>query len=98
MSDATPAPFRVEWDVPDLPPAMAKIVGYVHNDSAYAITNVRVHVVALDGNGAPVEEEWGWVFGDIPAAGRAFFAVPIVYPSASFTVTIGSFDVVARER
>ena len=55
-----------------------------------------MRVIALDANGVPIEEEWGWVFGDIPADGRAFFAVPIVYPSSNFTVTIGSFDVVTR--
>ena len=89
--------LRVEWSVPELPPAMAKIVGYVHNDSTSVITDVRLHVVGLDAAGTATEESWGWVFGDIPAGGRAFFAVPLAAPAAAFTVTVTSFDVVSGE-
>jgi len=89
--------LRVEWDVPALPPAMAKIVGYVHNDSTFVITNVRLHVVGRDAAGAATEERWGWVFGDVPAGGRAFFAVPIGAPEAAFTVTVTSFDAVSGQ-
>ena len=69
-----------------------------NNDSAYAVTDVRLHVVARDASGAAVGEMWGWVFGDIPAGGRAFFAVPVTTSAPAFTVTVVSFDVVARQQ
>jgi hypothetical protein len=87
--------FRVEWNVPPLPPSRAKLEGYVYNDSLYRVTNVRLRVVALDGSGDAEGETWGWVFGDVPAGGRAYFALPLSKPAATYRVTVNSFDVVS---
>lgn len=90
--------LRAEWDVPPLPPSRAKLEGYVYNDSLYRVTNVRLRVVSLDGTGDAMGETWGWVFGDVPSGGRAYFAVPIPKRAVTYTVTVTSFDVVSGGR
>jgi hypothetical protein len=87
--------FRAAWSVPPLPRPLTKIEGYVYNDSRWRVTDVRLRIVSLDHAGHAVAETSGWVFGDIPAGGRAYFAVPLTEPASTYGVTVISFDVVS---
>ncbi len=94
-----PAPcgaFRVEWNRGELSPTADKLEGFVYNDSACSVADVRIHVVAVDGQGRPLAETMGWVFGDIPPGTRGYFAVPLTSgPAADYRVDVVSFDQVS---
>jgi len=87
--------FRAVWSVPPLPRSLTKIEGYIYNDSRLWVTDVRLRIVSLDRSGHAVGETSGWVFGDIPAGSRAYFAVPLTEPASTYGVTVISFDVVS---
>lgn len=74
-------------------PALA---GYVYNDGPYRVTNVRLRVAALDGNGAVIEEVMGRVEGDIAARSRGYFIVTMTRTASSHRVTVVSFDMASR--
>jgi hypothetical protein len=88
--------FRAEWGVPALPSSCTKIEGYVYNDSRFRVTDVRLRVASLDRAGRAVGEALGWVVGDIPPTGRAYFEIPLSTPAATYGVTVVSFDVVSE--
>jgi hypothetical protein len=86
-------PFRVEWTQGVLSPTSAKLEGFVYNDSACSLANVRLMVVALDSDGQVTAEAQGWVFGDLPPLGRGYFALPLPSTSAArYRVNVESFD------
>jgi len=87
--------FSAVWSVPPLPRSLTKIEGYIYNDSRLCVTDVRLRIVSLDRAGHAVRETSGWVFGDIPAGSRAYFAVPLTEPASTYGVTVISFDVVS---
>ena len=90
--------LRVQWHVTQLTePTRTKLEGYVYNDSRVRITDVRLHVVERDGAARPVAEAWGWVFGDVPAGGSAYFVVPLPTVAEGYDVAVVSFDPVAVE-
>ena len=62
------------------------------NESRCRVTDVRLHVVAVDTEGRPVAETSGWVFGDIQAGGRSYFTIPLTTPAAGYRVSVISFD------
>ena len=89
-------PFRVEWKRGELSPRDEKLEGFVYNDSTCAVAAIRLHAAAVDGEGHTVGESTGWVFGNIPARSRAYFALPV--PSgaaASYRIDVLSFDQVS---
>jgi hypothetical protein len=97
-SEAEAPPFRVEWSASDASASGVRLQGYVYNDSRYLVTNVRLHIVAMDGGGRPVGETFTWVFGDVPAGGRTDFAIPSMAPATTYHVTVVWFDRVTLSR
>ena len=92
-------PFRVEWHRGELSPTAEKLEGFVYNESACSVTDVRIHVVAVSGDGHPVGETLGWVYGDIPAGSRGYFVVPLPDAGAAdYRVNVASFDEVSSTR
>jgi len=90
--------LRVQWHVVELPePIHIRLEGYVYNTSPLRVTDVRLHVVERDSAAHAVGEAWGWVFGDVPAGGSAYFAIPLQTAADSYDVVVVSFDPVARE-
>ncbi|HEY3097964.1 MAG TPA: FxLYD domain-containing protein [Methylomirabilota bacterium] len=73
------------------------VEGYVYNDLPWRITNVRVRVDSLDGNGTVTSSASGWVIGDVRAGGRAYFYVPVSSPAATYRASVLSFDKVLLE-
>jgi len=86
-------PFRVDWGRADLSPQAQKLEGYVYNDSACALSNIRLHAIAVDGEGRTTSESTGWVFGNLPPRTRAYFALPVPSgPAADYRIDVISFD------
>ena len=91
--------FRVEWNLGVLSPTAEKLEGFVYNESACAVTDVRLHVVALNAEGQPIAETLGWVYGDIQAGARGYFVLPAPdAPVANYRVNVLSFDEVSSGR
>jgi hypothetical protein len=98
---AQPAPtahatsFHLEWQEQRMA-GQSVVKGSVQNRTAIRVTDVRLRVEALDGGGTVVGECFGWVLGDVPAAGTAYFVVPLTVSGAQYRVTVVSFDEVSR--
>ena len=69
MSEA----FHVEWGPPDESFTDAVVRGWVANGSTVHVSDVRLCVDTLDGDGPVVGRSYGWVIGDVPAGGRGWF-------------------------
>jgi len=90
------ASFRVEWNRGVLSPTAEKVEGFVYYDSSCVVTDVRIHVVAVDSEGRPIAETLGWVYGDIAVGARGYFVLPLPdAPAADYRVDVLSFDQVS---
>src|ERR1041385_4396905 len=65
--------FRLEVEPEPVPRAGWAVAGYVYNDSRYRVGGVRLRAEVLDESGAQIAEAFGWVYGNVPAGGRAYF-------------------------
>jgi hypothetical protein len=84
--------FRVETDPQPVPRHGWSVEGYVYNDHTYRVAGVRLRVDVLDEAGTVVASGFGWVHGDVPALGRAYFLVPLPRRAASYRVSVVSFQ------
>jgi len=73
------------------------VEGYLCNGLPWRITNVRLRVESLDGNGRVTSEASGWVVGDVKGGGRGYFYVPVTSPAVTYRATVQSFDKVVLE-
>ena len=73
------------------------VEGYVYNGLPWRITNVRLRVEGVDGNGTVTASTSGWVMGDVTAGGRGYFYVPLSSPAKTYRASIESFDKVTVE-
>jgi hypothetical protein len=89
--------FRIEWEVEASRRGPA-VIGYIYNDGVYRVGNVRLRVAALDADGRTLATSAGWVYGNIPAGGRAYFLVPVPQRGAQYRVQVESYDLIAEER
>ena len=92
--DTAPAggAFRVEAEPDTLGRRGPALVGWLYNDHAFAVTNVRLRVDALDTAGQPVASGEGWVYGNVPARGRAYFFVTVPRYAATYRYEVVRFD------
>ena len=90
-----PPPFQIEWQVQGTG-GDAVVKGSVQNHMQVRVTDVRLRVEVLDGGGAVVADSFGWVLGDVPAAGTGYFVVPLTATGAQYRITVVSFDEVSR--
>ena len=84
--------FRLEWEVAKGRQGRPAVIGYIYNDRGLRADNVRLLVEELDASGRAVGSTIGYVNGDLPARGRAFFEVPVPTAGATYRVTVHSFD------
>jgi hypothetical protein len=70
----------------------AAISGWLYNDRHVPVTNVRVRVDVLDSAGQLVGGGEGWVYGNVPAGGRAYFFVPVSRYGAAYRVVVVTYD------
>jgi hypothetical protein len=68
------------------------IVGWLYNENEFAVSNVRVRVEVLDASGQPLGTGEGWVYGNVPARGRAYFFVTVPRYANGYRVTVVRFD------
>src|SRR5262245_52273871 len=69
--------FKVEWDPEAVPRGGWAVQGYVISSHSYRVNGVRLQVDVLDSAGEVENRVYGWVPGDVPAGGRAYFFVPV---------------------
>jgi hypothetical protein len=86
------ASFRVEAEPDILGRRGPALAGWLYNDHAFAVTNVRMRVDALDTAGQPVASGEGWVYGNVPARGRAYFFVTVPRYAATYRYEVVRFD------
>ena len=84
--------FGVRWEPHEIVGRLTAVQGYVDNHSPIRVGDVRLRVDTLDDHGTVISESFGWVLGDIPANGRAYFLIRIEVPGPTYHVTIESFD------
>ena len=89
--------FKVEWDPEAVPRGGWAVQGYVISSHSYRVNGVRLQVEVLDSAGAVEDRVFGWVPGDVPAGGRAYFFVSVPKRGASYRVKVLSFFLVSRE-
>jgi hypothetical protein len=70
--------------------------GYIYSEHEYRVGGVRLRCDVLDASGQVVSQSFGWVVGDVPPRGRAYFYVHVPVRGASYRVTVLSFYPIAR--
>src|SRR5215472_7132446 len=70
------SPFRFELEQRGNPRRGLAVEGYLYSGLPWRITNVRLRVESLDSNGAVTAQSRGWLLGDVPPGGRAYFYLP----------------------
>jgi hypothetical protein len=90
------APFRFQLEQTDGHRGVA-VQGYVYNGLPWRISNVRLRVDSLDGSGTVVASASGWVMGDVPAGGRAYFYVSLSTPAPAYRASVQTYDKVTLE-
>src|SRR5262245_34204899 len=83
--------FTIDHSREPIPRGGWAVEGYVNNSSRYLMSGVRLRVQVLDGSGQPVGESFGWVYGNVPAGGRAYFTVSIPRRGADYRINVVSF-------
>jgi len=89
--------FKVEWEPDAVPRGGWAVQGYVTSSHSYRVNGVRLQVEVLDSAGDVQDRVFGWVPGDVPAGGRAYFFVSVPKRGASYRVKVLSFFLVSRE-
>ena len=89
--------FKVEWDPEAVPRGGWAVQGFVISSHDYRVNGVRLQVEVLDSAGAVESRVFGWVPGDVPAGGRAYFFVSVPKRGAAYRVKVLSYFLVSRE-
>lgn len=89
--------FRIDYGREAVPRGGWAVEGYVNNDSRYRVSGVRLRVQVLDESGAVVGESFGWVYGNVLAGGRAYFAVRVPQRGADYRITVVSYTPVSLD-
>lgn len=83
--------FRAETE-PDLLGRRGRaIVGWLYNDRAVGVTNVRVRVDVVEA-GQIVASGEAYVYGNVPGGGRSYFFVPVPRYGDDYRVSVIRFD------
>ena len=89
--------FRLEWEAVQRAERPVTIAGYIYNPYLYAVRRVQLHVEVFDGSGQQKGEAFGWVLGDVPPGGRAYFEIPVSVEGQAYGVTVYAFEFGSRE-
>lgn len=88
--------FRAEVDPELVARGGWAIQGYVYSDHDYRVGGVRLRCTVLDVAGQEINHSFGWVVGDVPPRGRAYFYVHVPARGASYRCIVLSFYPIAR--
>lgn len=83
--------FTIEYNREAVPRGGWAVEGYVNNSSRYLVSGVRLRVEVLDASGASIGEGFGWVYGNVPAGGRAYFTVSLPRRGSDYRISVVSF-------
>lgn len=93
-----PQSFQVEWKKRTDPHLRPGLEGWVSNSSNYRVGSMLLKVETLDGANQVTAERSVWVYGHVPAGGRAFFVVPLRPDDMeTYRISVTSYDLIARE-
>jgi hypothetical protein len=84
--------IRLDWEVKVARGGRAVIRGYVYNDNGRPAADVRLLVETLDGSGAVIARDIGFVREVVQFNDRAYFEVPLRTTGASYRVSVTSLD------
>jgi hypothetical protein len=84
--------FKVEFEPIQTASGGTIIRGHVSNAFSRGARNVRLLVEGLDSGNRPVSKTFGYVNGDVAAAGRRYFEVAAPTPGTTFRISVLSFD------
>ena len=88
--------FRIEWV--RRPPSMRPGVdGYIHNDSRWRVTNLRIRAVVVDAAGTVVRESVVSVWGNSVPGTRTFFTLPSIAEGEIYQLTVVTFDLISEQ-
>ena len=83
--------FTVEYNREAVPRGGWAVEGYVNNSLRQLVSGVRLRVEVLDAGGASIGQAFGWVYGNVPPSGRAYFTVALPRRGADYRITVVSF-------
>lgn len=73
------------------------VEGSIYNHLPWPITDVRLQVDCVDGEGTVTSSSVGWALGTVRVGDQGYFYVPVASRAAAYRVTVQSFNKVARE-
>jgi hypothetical protein len=85
----------VDWEL-DIRGTTPRLDGYVHNDTLWWVSRVRLKIEGATGSGRPVGETSSWVLGDIPPGDRAYFVARAIGGAETYRVTVTSHSPACR--
>jgi hypothetical protein len=88
--------FHVEWQQQLVGGRDPALKGFIDNRSQLRVGNVRLRVDALDESAKVIGQSFGWVIGDVPAGGRAYFVVPLTTAGLAYRVSVESYDPISE--
>ena len=86
--------FRVTWQ-PGADGVIPSIEGQVYNTSPLRVTNVRVRIEGLDGDGHAISNKLVWALGDIAPGAWTSFRVEVIPGAVRYRIGVLSYDVVS---
>jgi len=94
----TPQTFQIEWKKRTDPFQRPGLEGWVMNPSGYRVGSMLLKVETIGPDNKVGGERKIWVYGHVPAGGRAFFVVPLRPDDLeNYRITVDSFDLISRE-
>jgi hypothetical protein len=84
--------IRLDWEVGAGRAGRPVIRGYVYNDYGRPASDVHLLVETLDGSGAVIARNIGFVRGVVQLYDRSYFEVPLKVSGVSYRVSVTSLD------
>ena len=84
--------IRLDWEVGTGRAGRPVIQGYVYNDYGRPASDVHLLVETLDGSGAVIARNIGFVRGVVHLYDRSYFEVPLKISGVSYRVSVTSLD------
>jgi hypothetical protein len=84
--------IRLDWEVGAGRAGRPVVRGYVYNDYGRPASDVHLLVETLDGSGAVIARNIGFVRGVVQLYDRSYFEVPLKLSGVSYRVSVTSLD------
>ena len=84
--------FRADGETDPLSRRGPAVSGWLYNDKGVSVSNVRLRVEVLDATGGVLAKGEGWLYGNVPGRGRAYFFISVPRHGDGYRVTVLSYD------